>query len=268
MKKIYDREIYLLRMSKPLQEKLKVTEFFPEKTKSVLDVGCADGTVTIAMAKLFPQVQFLGIDLDSDFIKIAQEKSLKLPNVSFEKIYLRELLARNQKFDVVTFISVLHEFYTYGEGISTVVKALADAHEILKKNGLVIIRDMIFHDYTKDSNLRCAKIVKKIRQNKEITSLISDFEKKFGILNNIYKINHFLLKYMYQENWMREGKEHYVPVTFEQYQQIFNLLSMKILYIESYLIEFLKNKWHKDFNFTKEELSQFKSTGIIAAQKI
>lgn len=49
---ITDSTKYLERMSKPLQEKLKIATFIPEGTKTVLDVGCADGTVTLALAKL------------------------------------------------------------------------------------------------------------------------------------------------------------------------------------------------------------------------
>ena len=38
---------------------------------------------------------------------------------------------------IVVFCSVLHEFYTYGEGISSVLKALADAHELLRPGGVI-----------------------------------------------------------------------------------------------------------------------------------
>src|SRR3989338_7295180 len=136
-------------MSKPLQEKLRIIKFIPENAKSIVDVGCAYGTITIALAKLFPDIQFLGIDVDEKFIEQARKKSEGISNVKFEKIYQRELLAESQRFDVVIFCSVLHEFYSYGEGISTVVKALADAHELLNKNGIIIIRDMILPEYTK-----------------------------------------------------------------------------------------------------------------------
>ena len=86
--------------------------------KSVLDVGCADGAVTLAMAEIFPKIKFLGIDLNKHFLSRAtgQAKTKKLKNVKFEKIYLRDLLARFEKFDAVSFVSVLHEFFTYGEG--------------------------------------------------------------------------------------------------------------------------------------------------------
>src|SRR3989344_6290206 len=141
---------YLARMAKPLQEKLRVARYFPRDAKTVVDVGCADGTVTLALARLFPHIRFLGVDLDKGFIVRAQERAQKegVSNVGFERIYLRDLLARPEKFDAVLFISVLHEFHTYGEGISSVLKALSDAHELLRIGGEIVIRDMILRSYT------------------------------------------------------------------------------------------------------------------------
>ena len=45
---------YLERMAKPLREKLRVASYLPPGCAAVLDVGCADGTVTCALAGLLP----------------------------------------------------------------------------------------------------------------------------------------------------------------------------------------------------------------------
>ncbi|MDX1608199.1 MAG: class I SAM-dependent methyltransferase [Candidatus Spechtbacterales bacterium] len=268
-RELEDKNIYLERMAKPLAEKLRVVHFIPAGAKVVLDVGCADGTVTCAMAEIFPNIEFLGIDLDGEFIEKARKKAKEknLDNVKFEKIYLRELLARKQRYSAVFFISVLHEFYTYGEGISSVLKALSDAHELLEENGEIIIRDMILNEYTKNTDFRAESILNKIRSGNTDQKYIDDFESAFGEIDNIYKLNHFLLKYFYIENWERECKEHYVPVTFEQYQDIFSLLGMDLQYMHSYLIEFLRGKWVEDFGLTGEELDGLRSTGFVVARK-
>jgi hypothetical protein len=44
---------YLISMSKPLQEKLKISAFISPSAINVLDVGCADGTVTSSMVDSF-----------------------------------------------------------------------------------------------------------------------------------------------------------------------------------------------------------------------
>lgn len=265
MDQITNPDIYLERMSKPLQEKLKVAKYIPKGAKTVLDVGCADGTVTLALAEMFPDIDFVGIDLNKEFVDKANQKAKDIKNVKFENIYLREKLANPERFDAVLFCSVLHEFFSYGEGISTIVKALSDAHEILNENGVLIIRDMIFYNYEYSSDLWLSQMKDKV-QGKEGEAL-ADFEKIFGPVKNIASLNHFLLKYMYKDNWARESKENYVPVSFEKYDQIFSLLGMTVLFQRSSTIPYLKEKWSNDFGFTLEELEGLRSTGIIAVKK-
>jgi len=267
MDEIKNPQQYLERMSKPLQEKLKIAKFIPVSAKTFLDVGCADGTVTLALADMYPEINFLGIDMNEEFIKIAQKNVDKRTNVKFECCYLRERLANTEKFDVVLFCSVLHEFFSYGEGISTVVKALSDAHEILEKDGILIIRDMILYDYADKSSLWLEEMKEKVVARGGIFFQFSDFEKIFGKIDSVKQLNHFLLKYMYSDNWNREGKENYVPVSFEKYDELFNLLSMQILFQRSSALPYLKDKWKDDFGFSDVEIECFRSTGIIVARK-
>lgn len=267
MREIVDREIYLRRLSAPMQEKLKVVRFFPENPATILDVGCADGAVTREIAKLFPNAKVLGIDLDYDFIDRAKTHIENPPNLSFARKYLRDLLAEPERFNIISFISVLHEFYTYGEGISSVMKAVADANELLESEGRIVIRDMILHESQRTATLGVREVLEKVQKRKDLIPYIEDHEKRFGKMKTQDRVNHFLLKYWYTENWEREGKENYIPVTFEQYQQLFGLLDMRVEYQDSYLIPFLRKKWVKDFELTDEEVNIFCSTGIIVATK-
>lgn len=267
MDEISNSKRYLERMSKPLQEKLKLAKFIPAEAKKFLDVGCADGTVTIALAEMFPQIQFVGIDINKEFIDLAKKNADGVKNITFENIYLREKLVQNEKFDVVMFCSVLHEFFSYGEGISTVVKALSDAHEILNRGGILIIRDMILFDFMNSSNLWIEQIKTKIKNKIELTDLVANFEIIYGEMVSTKQVNHFLLKYLYEDNWQREAQENYVPVSFEEYERIFGLLGMKEQYRESYTIPYLMELWTRDFGFSADELACFRSTGIIVAKK-
>lgn len=266
MDSIQNFETYLSRMSKPLQEKLKVAKYISGSVKSVLDVGCADGTLTLALADMFPHINFVGIDLNPEFVEIANKRVEQRTNVKFECAYLRDRLTKEERFDVVMFCSVLHEFFSYGEGISSVVKALSDARELLNVGGEVIIRDMILYEYAEKSQLWLAEILNKIKTERMI-SLVDDFEKYFGRMDSIKQVNHFLLKYMYTDNWQREVKENYVPVSFEKYDEIFGILGMTVSFQRSSTIPYLKNKWKEEFGFTDDELDSFRSTGIIVAVK-
>jgi SAM-dependent methyltransferase len=269
---IADREGYLARMAKPLREKLRLARFLPAGAADVLDVGCADGAVTCALAALFPRTSFLGIDLDGGFVDRARERAAgrldgpAVPNARFERVYLRELLARPGRFDATVFCSVLHEFFTYGEGISSVLKALADAHEVLRPGGVILIRDMILSDYTRESTLGVAALRAKVVARCP-APVVADFERHFGPLDTLERLNHLLLKYWYADNWARECPEHYVPVSFEQYAAIFRLLGMTRQVAESSALPFLVQKWGADFDLTPDEVAPLRSTGILVAQK-
>lgn len=264
-----DPDGYLKKLAKPLREKLRVARYIPAHAKSVLDVGCADGTVTIALANLLPKVRFFGIDLNGDFIERAAARAREqgAANVRFERVYLRDLLARPERFDAVSFVSVLHEFYTYGQGISSVLKALADAHELLRFNGEIVIRDMILSEYTRHTRFQVAAIARKVVADRSRRRFVKDFEARFGKLRSLYALNHFLLKYLYADNWAHECAEHYVPITFERYEQIFQLLGMDLQLKDSYLIPFLRRQWQRDFELTDDELAGLRSTGFLAARK-
>ena len=74
---IEDWHIYLQRMARPLQEKLRVARYLPPGKSTILDVGCADGTVTCALVSLFPGNAFTGIDLSAPFIALARERAAR-----------------------------------------------------------------------------------------------------------------------------------------------------------------------------------------------
>lgn len=264
--KLADWEVYLARLARPLQEKLRLAWYLPKDAASILDVGCADGTVTRALAELFPGARLLGIDLDETFIALARQQAAGKGNVAFERVYLRELLARPERFDAVVFCSVLHEFFTYGEGTSSVLKALADAHELLHPGGVIVIRDMILHEYTKQATLHCQSMRDKLAAHCP-EWVVRDFVRHFGPLQTVYTVNHLLLKYWYVENWERECAEHYVPVTLEEYQQLFRLLGMTLQHAETYLLPFLRQKWEADLGLSEAELAGLRSTTILVAQK-
>lgn len=267
-----DKEVYLRSMGGSIRDKLRVAKFIPDGAGNVLDVGCADGRVTKALALERPYSDFLGIDLNHASIAEACRDPHKLPmNCDFARLYLRDLLKEESgRFTAVVFMSVLHEFYSYGEGISSVVKALADAHELLQPGGVIIIRDMIHQDYAYNTkqglqNLWLGKIMQHNYQAK-LYSRAHDFKDKFG-LDSVVDVNHFILKWMYEYNWEHEMKENYFPVSYEQYVDIFRLLGMRVEYWRNYLLPYVSDQWRMLFDLHAEEMDQFKSTAVLVARK-
>jgi SAM-dependent methyltransferase len=249
---------YLSRMSNSLGDKLRVGEFIGASGKSVLDVGCADGAVTKALASIMPDNRFKGIDIDASFITFA--KTDPVPNAVFRCCFLRDLLLTEERFSAVTFMSVLHEFYSYGSGITSVVKALADARELLSDDGRIIIRDMALPKPRSD----LSSMVRKVKDKSEYVRQLKDFEVHFGELSTD-NVNHFLLKYFYTNNWDRECPENYTPVSFEEYHEIFRMLRMKVQHSECYLLPFLGEKWARDFQLSPDEIALLHSTAVIVA---
>jgi 2-polyprenyl-3-methyl-5-hydroxy-6-metoxy-1,4-benzoquinol methylase len=249
---------YLSRMSNSLGDKLRISEFLAASGESVLDVGCADGAVTKALASSMPGNRFKGIDIDASFITFA--KTDPFPNAVFRCCFLRDLLLTEERFSAVTFMSVLHEFYSYGSGITSVVKALADARELLSSGGRIIIRDMALPK----PGSELVSVIHKVRNTPAFINQLTDFEKCFGELC-ADNVNHFLLKYFYTNNWDRECPENYTPVGFEEYHEIFKMLRMKVQHSESYSLPFLSDKWAQDFQLLPDETALLHSTAMIVA---
>jgi SAM-dependent methyltransferase len=268
---IADRSGYLARMTGPLQDKLRPSMYFPRNTRAILDIGCADGAVTIEMAKMFPQALVRGIDLDPEFIETARSNANEqdVPNVIFERAFVRDVLDRNDKYDVTSSSSTNHEISHYDpDKRRALVVALSRMGSLLRdEQSVMAIRDMILYQSMQTSEFMMPGVIDKIRQKNEVGPQLKDFEKLFGTLRTQEQVNHFLLKYMYTQNWDRELREHYLPYTVEEYNQLLPLIDMQIVHQEYYLLPFLKNKWVNDFGLTEPEVSIFGSTGMIIASK-
>jgi 2-polyprenyl-3-methyl-5-hydroxy-6-metoxy-1,4-benzoquinol methylase len=263
-----DAEGYLSRMAASVREKARIADYIDPLTTAILDVGCADGAITRVLAEALPNATVLGIDLDESFVLRAKEQHGALsPRLQFESTYLRDMLARDTRFDVVSFVSVLHEFYSYGEGTSSVLKALADAHELLHTGGEIIIRDMVPMTYAKQNHSGATSAILKVRSAPQHAQQLTDFEAHYGELTTTFDLNHFLLKYFYTDNWQHECAEHYMPMTIEQYEQMFKLLDMELVHRETYRLPYLEGKWRTDFGLTDTELSDLITTTILVARK-
>ena len=68
---------------------------------------------------------------------------------------------------------------------------------------------------------------------------------------------HFMMKYRYGENWEREKRENYFPITKEE---LIKLIpdNYEIVYHEEYALDWVKNKIYEDFKYKVEDNTHIK----------
>ena len=258
---------YLKRLDGSLDDKAAVVQFIPRDAEYVLDVGCASGHVTGAMAAIREDVHFHGIDVELPFVGMAQNQAIR-ENTSFSHNWLSDLQKYNTKYDAITFMSVLHEFYSYGKGITSVVKALCDAYELLNPEGVIIIRDMMRPNTQMDTHT-ATSILGKIEGQIKVADKVHDYNSRWGFIDGIRSVNDCMLHLLYQDNWHNEIREKYMFWTAEEYIN-FGTKTLGMELVEGsavYLLDYVRERWRKELWLNQMELDSLYSTGVVALRK-
>lgn len=168
------RNYYFKRLgSNQLDIRVELMKLYPEyfRHKTVLDIGCNSGFVTISIAKHLCPLSVLGIDIDGHLIEQArknlqrektdltfyEEAATSLNKVLFRKAnYIlndRSLIELEKpQYDVILCLSVTKWIHlNYGdEGIKFIFKRI---HRQLKPNGIFVLEAQPFGGYKKRSKL-------------------------------------------------------------------------------------------------------------------
>lgn len=121
------------------QKKLEITRGYFNPDMDVLEVGCGTGGTAILHAPYVKHLQ--AIDCSSRMIEIARAKQEKahVGNVTFDVSGIEQLTARDQSFDAVLGLSILHLL----EGKDSVIRKV---HRILKPGGTFVTSTMCLND--------------------------------------------------------------------------------------------------------------------------
>jgi 2-polyprenyl-3-methyl-5-hydroxy-6-metoxy-1,4-benzoquinol methylase len=128
------------RMAEKHDKQAKIFESLPvEETKkylkssdTVLDFGCATGTMLIEIADCVKEA--VGIDISSKMIEIAKRKTseFEIGNIDFRQATIFDKSLENESFNAIIAFNIIH----YIENTQELVQRM---YELLKPNGLVII---------------------------------------------------------------------------------------------------------------------------------
>lgn len=106
------------------------------KISNVLEIACGTGRNLIPQAVQYPNANFLGIDIDEEAIKIANENSQKLAlkNIRFKAISILDFVGEKEEFDYI----ICHGTYSW---VSKEIrlKILDIISHTLKTNGVSYI---------------------------------------------------------------------------------------------------------------------------------
>jgi len=105
----------------------------------VLDLGCGGGRILNRLAELFPNSQFVGVDLSKEAIEIGRLEAAakKLRNIGFTVMDLSDFdqKAEPESFDLVTTFDAVHD---QGKPLNL----LRGIYRTLKKDGVYLMQDI------------------------------------------------------------------------------------------------------------------------------
>ncbi|MDD3905532.1 MAG: class I SAM-dependent methyltransferase [Candidatus Omnitrophica bacterium] len=97
----------------------------PTEGDRIIDLGCGSGAFTARLAKRYPNVNIVGVDISSVLIDKAKKAN---PNIKYAVLDIEHLPYPAETFDIAVFSGVLHHFID----MSPVLK---EAYRVLKKDG-------------------------------------------------------------------------------------------------------------------------------------
>ncbi len=101
-----------------------------------LEIGCGNGAISRDLARRYG-ARVVGIDLDTEQVKLAQEGMNDAPRAGFLVADAKRLPFEDSRFDVVLSFQVMHHIPDW-------LNALAEMKRVLKPGGYFIYADIIF----------------------------------------------------------------------------------------------------------------------------
>lgn len=234
MTPINNMQVYNAGMRKSMMDKIWWIDKIDDSVDTVVDYGCADGTLLSMVHEINSDLKLYGYDFNEDMIELA------IANVEsgrFSSNY-DKIVATSGNTSVLVASSVFHEIENYAPNIEE------EYDRIFNNNyKYIAIRDMFISE--RSCGIADPLIVAKVRQQFDYNK-IQEFETHIGPIDYNENLLQFFLTYRYKENWDREVRENYFPYTIEQFlYRIPNYY--EVVYFEHYTLPFIQEQVFKDF---------------------
>lgn len=248
MEKIPDIQKYTNSMKKSLLDK----SFFLDKIEVSIfvDYGCADGTLLKFIKSVFPSYSYYGYDISEDMIRLAKEDCQGI-NFCTDFTIIKQQILQSDGHSVLILSSIIHEIYSYCSKIE-----IAKFWDDVFNSGFdyIVIRDMMV-DNTVEKSSDINDFVSVLRESDK--ARLSEFQNRWGSVENNKNLVHYLLKYRYIENWDREVNENYLPLFRQEFLSMIPN-SYEVTFHEHYILPFLKDVVFRDFSIKIKDNTHIK----------
>lgn len=268
--------------------------FEPQKGNTIVDVGMASGTSTAILARLFPEMRIIGIDINPKMVQIAQD-TYNYPNLFFreddgEKLRTFSENSVNGFFNC----SAIHHITSYnGYDTNMALNTLYRQVQLLKDKGVLIIRDFVKPE-KKEVIIELSSIDKPNRPNDaELFIQFAETARSLALIDErgfpIREINttkkdsrrfqafytdvvEFIRRKDYYANWDIELQEEYGYFTQEEFEEIFRELGLRIILSSPIYNQWIINNRYKNqfaiYDLSGKEIGFPPTNYLIAGEKI
>ncbi len=197
--------LYLELMQKGMQDKLFFADKLFSPVDTFVDFGCADGSLLQALHFLKPESRLIGYDTSEQMLGIAREN---VPAAAFFSDW--DAIEADFSTGCLVLSSVIHEVYSYSPPAEIEV-----FWRRVFQSGFryIAIRDMMVSE--QDAYPVAPGEKEKILAKPPYAAVLQRFEEVNGPITSSKQLLHFLLKYRYTDNWEREVRENYLPLSAE-----------------------------------------------------
>jgi SAM-dependent methyltransferase len=232
---------YLDGMAKSCAHKLETIKPWLVPGGWSVDLGCADGRFTRALAKNYAG-RMVGIDSSAEIVglaKIRLAEDIFSAGVDFQVGRAEDFTMPNISNVVAS--SIIHEVYSYGDKMESVRQALANIHKNLKSGGRLIIRDFVRPEDRKVNFLHDKKDIVKGHSYGDFHGVSPEPNSgSFEVYSNqnLSNVYEYIYRKDFHDNWQTELQETYGFWSLGEAKALIEEAGFKLIHVAE-----LENQW-------------------------